>query len=316
MSDIPTRFQSLPNEILLMIFEYFNARDLYRSFYRLTPHFNAILQFLDHLHLIFIFRRYQNDQYDGLFASRVDTIVVNRNRWFKNLDQFTNVRRLIFLKTASQKLISMVEQFSSIEYLVIQTKSNFRLDDLYRRIFVNEFPNLKSCVFSKLQPIEAIEQGQTAPGIQSLSMHSKNSSILTSLLMVCPNLHWLSLSILTLNPSPIYEQIHESLRCLTLVLTSTDWPKNKVFDMLFQYVPNLKRFSIERLVVNSKKINRLKESDWLGKVLVDRLGYLQKFYLILTVCDKDDWEDIDLERLTISFKNVHSHRYQSRLFFK
>lgn len=310
MSDIPTRFYSLPNEILLMIFEYINARDLYRSFY---PRFKTILQSLDHLHLIFVFRRYRNEQYDQLFASRVDTIIIDRNRTFANLDQFPNVRRLIFLKTSPIKLTTMIEQCSQIEYLSIQIKGNFRFDDLYRRIFANEFPNLKSCVFNKSQPIESIDQGQTAPGIRSLTIHSKNTSIHSSLLMVCPNLHSLNLSILTLNPLSIYEQIHESLQCLTLNFTSTSWPKNEVFEMLFQYVPKLKRLSIERLMVNS---NRLKQSDWLGKILVDRLGYLQKFQLILTVCDKHDWEEIDLQRLTIRFKNVHSHRYQSHLLFK
>ena len=316
MSDIPTRFQLLPNEIIFMIFELIPARDLYRSFYRLNPRFNAILQSLDHLHLTFASHRYHGDQYDRLFASRVDTIVVERNRWFKNLDRFTNVRRLIFFKRSSRQIIPTMKQLPSVEYLVIQTENDSRVDDLDRRIFANEFPNLKSCVFNELQLISSIHEKTTAPGIQSLTIHAYNSYMLTSILMVCPNLHSLNLSILVLNLSPIYKQIHESLRHLTLVFTSTNWPKNRLFDMLFQYVPNLKRLSIERLVVNSKRINRLKESAWLGKVLVDRLGYLQKFHLILTVSNKDDWEEIDLQRLTISFKNVHSHRYQSRLFFK
>lgn len=273
MSDIPTRFQSLPNEILRMIFEYIYARDLYRSFYRLNARFDAILQSLDHFHLLIVFRRYQQDRYDQLFASRVDTITINRNRALKNVEQLINVRKLIILKTSPKKIIGMIEPFSSIEFLTIQSKTNIPLDDLFRRICSNEFPNLKSCVLGKLQPIESIDQGLIAPKIRSLTIHSNNPLILPSLLMACPNLYSLNLSILTLSPSASYEQVHERLQCLTL---STNRLKKKVFDVLFQHVPNLKR-----LVSNSKEMNRI---DW-EKIPLDRLKYLQRFEI---VCDKQD----------------------------
>ena len=311
------RFESLPNEILLIIFEYINARDLYRSFYSLNYRINDTLQSLNHLYLLLGCIRFRHDIHDHLFASRVETIVVQRSRLFDDFSSFINIRNLIFLDGSEGDISSIMSRLPTIEYLSIQIKENpSRLNEIYEGIFSNEFPRLKSCVLNKLQSIDSIQQWKTSPAIQSLRIHSDQSHIFTPLLNACPNLHSLKLSIPSISSSIESPQIHIHLKCLTLCITSINWPENSFLKMLFHFIPHLERLSIERMMENCAGVHRLEKKDWLAEIIVDYLPCLKSFQLILNICDKQQWENIDMKSLETRFANAHLYRYQFQLILK
>lgn len=317
MSDEITRFESLPTEILFTIFEYINARDLYRSFYSLNYRINTTLQSLNHLYLLLGCIRFRHDIHDHLFASRIQTIVVERSRLFDDFSSFTHIRNLIFLDGSEGDISSIMYRLPSIEYLSIRIKENpARLSEIYKCIFSNEFPRLKSCVLNKLQSIDSIHQWETSPAIRSLRIHSDQSQIFTPLLNACPNLHSLNLSIPTLSSSIESPQIHIHLKRLMLCIMTINWPENSFLKMLFVLIPHLERLSIERTMENCTAVNRLKQKDWLAEIIVDCLPCLKSFQLILNICDKQDWEKIDVTSLETSFANAHFYRYQFQLILK
>jgi hypothetical protein len=81
----------LPNEILFVIFRYFNARDLFRAFYNLNIRFNQLIQSFNELQLVF---QVQTSADKGnIFPFYVYTLIVNSGIDV-NLNHFPNIRRL------------------------------------------------------------------------------------------------------------------------------------------------------------------------------------------------------------------------------
>ena len=86
-----TRLEFLPNEILLKLFQYFNARDLFGAFYNLNTRINELIQSFDDLHLVFQMK--QSGDEDNLFPFYVHTLVIDSNIDVC-LNYFPNTRRL------------------------------------------------------------------------------------------------------------------------------------------------------------------------------------------------------------------------------
>ena len=81
----------LPNEILLKLFQYFNARDLFGAFYNLNIRINELIQSFGDLHLVFQMK--QSGDEDNLFSFYVHTLVIESNIDVY-LNYFPNTRRL------------------------------------------------------------------------------------------------------------------------------------------------------------------------------------------------------------------------------
>lgn len=314
MSDEITRFEFFPNEILLIIFEYINARDLYRSFYSLNSRINNTLQSINHLYILLGCIRFRHDIHDHLFASRVDTIVVQRSRLFDDFALFNHVRHLIFLDGSEGDISSIMYRLPSIEYLAIRIKDTpTHLNAIYQRIFSNDFVKLKSCVLNRLQ---AIESWDISPTIEFLHVHSDQSDILIPLLNACPNLHSLNLTIPTVTSSIQTPQVHSQLKRLTLRITTIDWIENSILKMFFLLLPNLERLSLERTMENCAAVQRLQKKDWLTAIIIDCLPCINSFQLILNICDKQEWNQLDRKTFQTCFANAHHNRYRFELIFK
>jgi hypothetical protein len=314
MSAKQSRFELLPNEILIEIFEYVDARKLYQAFYDLNFRLNILLQSLNHLHLFIHYDKNKNDRYDSLYALQIQSIIIDRNRLMYNLDRFMNVRCLIFLKSSGEKVEQIVNQLHYLEYLAIKTKIQpSKLCLLYSGFFSNKFPTLKSCTFTSFEPKFFFNQWTSSPAIRFLNITSFNPNIHRSLLSACPNLHSLKLSIPRLNLTPSNQPLNINLKRLVLIFTTGQWPIGPIFNSLFACTPNLERLYIERLVINEEVMNSLDESDWLAKVLVNRLQLLRQFKLSLRLSDKQDYDKIDSNRLKTSFMKFHENRYECQL---
>jgi len=85
----------LPNEILLEVFKYLNAQELFRVFYNLNYRFNELLQSFNYLQLVFHLTKsnYQDMNNEKIFSFHVHTLTVDYNLYV-NFSRFPNVRRL------------------------------------------------------------------------------------------------------------------------------------------------------------------------------------------------------------------------------
>ena len=90
-----SQLEQMPNEILIDIFQYLDARDLFQSFYHLNSRFNALIRSFHNLHLHFHMRYFVDNQIndDDLFPFYVYTFIVGR-AINVNLNQFSNARCL------------------------------------------------------------------------------------------------------------------------------------------------------------------------------------------------------------------------------
>ena len=255
MSDNQSRFELLPNEILIEIFEYFDARRLYQAFYGLNFRLNVLLQSLNHLHLFIHYEKNKNDRYDSLFALQIQSIIIDRNRLIYNLDRFINVRCLIFLKSSGEKVEQIINQLHFVEYLAIKTKQPSKSCLLYSGIFSNKFPTLKSCTFTNFEPKSFFNQWTLSPSIRFLNITSFDPNIHRYLLSACPNLQSLKLSIPKLNFTPSNQPLNINIKRLVLIFTTGQWPIRSIFNSLFASTPNLERLYIERLVMNEEVMN-------------------------------------------------------------
>lgn len=110
MEKTRSRLEFLPNEYLLLCFQYFNAKDLFHAFYNLNSRFNQLLQSFYELRLVY---QMKNIQYnDQIYPYYVYTLIINTDNDYINVNfqHFPNIHRLK-LDAISKQIIS---QFKSI----------------------------------------------------------------------------------------------------------------------------------------------------------------------------------------------------------
>lgn len=111
--------ESLPNEILVDLFEYFDVQELEKIFYNLNFRFNSLLKLLSHLTLCFQIPHDHLINYNTIFSSQIYTIQIYSQQNL-NLKQFSNLHRLtIWFPTDEQIFQIQTESFPYLEYLSV-----------------------------------------------------------------------------------------------------------------------------------------------------------------------------------------------------
>jgi hypothetical protein len=316
MSNQSFTFESLPNEVFMDLYEYFDARELYQAFYNLNSRFNSLLQSLSHLSLYF---ESSNDNLidpELKFSPQVHTLTIHSQQNLR-LHQFSNLHRLtIWFPTDEQILQINAESFPYLEYLSISfniVKSSIYC--LYEKIFSNGFPVLKSCFLcgcdSPTNPIEFKE----SPNLRYLYI----TSIYPSMLTACPNLDFLNLSIPSLHDISMDFKPHFNLKRMRLILTSIVWLENeRNFEILFLSIPNIEQLSLHKIFSITNSIDLLVDYDWLSGVLTDCLPLLKEFsyYIYILNLFNIDQTDFEKKRPEIEKKFTQIYRNQSSFFLK
>ena len=114
MTNIPFRLEFLPNEILMYIFQYFDARDLFRAFYNLNIRLNKLLQSLNYLS--FTLLKYNSNEINdyNIFAPYIYSLIIDYSINI-DLNDFVNLHRLTLLSPTSNQLKQIV--FTTLPYL-------------------------------------------------------------------------------------------------------------------------------------------------------------------------------------------------------
>ncbi|CAF2074315.1 unnamed protein product [Rotaria magnacalcarata] len=308
-------FESLPNEIIIELFKYLEARDLIQAFYHLNSRFNCLIRSLTHL----IYSTNKNDNCI-LSYSFIYTLVINTKIEDK-LSCFPNIHRIV-LDYVTDDLIT---QFNSqalpyLEYLSVSHKvSPFYMPDLRGKIFSNEFPNLKSCYISRMKPAYTLREWTRSPSLRFLKLNDIDASIYTSILLACPNLYYLKFRLPERSKIESNIMLHSNLKRLLINLNHDEWPwDDNVLDGYLACVPNLEKLRINRSVsVDSNVMNFFQHYDWLLPTISKRLLVIDRFEFDFNIKRANGFVEYDLQEisrcLTNKFNNVYRNRFNSRL---
>ena len=323
MNTNTSRLEILPNEIFIDIFQYFNARDLYRAFYNLNSRFNTLLQSLDNLVLTLSKNDFNNYNEYEMCIPYVDTLILDSETDIY-LNSFTNIRRLKLLSPTNVQLNELQSAIlPSLEHLSIGNNSNFfdPPDGIYEfniceKIFSNTYPHLKTCTLLLENIFFSLSFANQLLQLRILKLQLINFSIYQSILSQCPNLYLFQFSSQSYK-QPVLPNEHTNLRKMILIFFNVSKP---LYDCDIQSylasVPNLEQLIIHGTNENANLTEYL-TYNWFAASVDRYLLSLQRFkyYLHVYLAEEYDREKI-LNRLEENFKHEYNNRYQSKLVFK
>jgi hypothetical protein len=324
MNENQTQLEFLPNEILIEIFEYLDARDLYRAIYNLNFRFNTLLQSLNDLSLILSICDRDEITNNAIFLPYIHTLIIKYKTDVK-LNNYTNIRRLILFwlsYTRPYKLETVI--LPHLEYLSINLKgssSSFTIHRLHETIFSNGFPCLKFCSLPKMSTIQKTERWTKLPSLHILKTGHIGLFTYIAILSTCPNLnifHFYEEKVLQTSILLPYYVNHENLKRL-VIKEKYIGPVSHV-GVLNEYllcVPNLEYLGIHITTYHMKNLQYLMEFDWFASTISFHLSLLRQFNFRLPVFRTKRMNKLINEdtfnQLEQRFKLMHNGRYQSRL---
>jgi hypothetical protein len=312
-NNIPSRLEYLPNEILMYIFQYFDARDLFRAFYNLNIRLNKLLQSLTYLS--FTLLKSNSNDYD-LFAPYIYTLTID---YAVNIDlnHFRNLHRLTLLSPTSNQLKQIV--FTSLPYLEHLSIGyehflySHYIPDLCQKIFSNDFPQLKSCYLFEPRILEILPHLTPSTQLRILKMDNIDLLTYKDILSLCPNLYLFQFTMLNQHEEVYQITPHLNLKRMiikfqSLVKSISDCAMNHYLS----YVPNLEQLNIHEINFDVNILEYL-NSNWFAKLIHNQLSLLIRLKYYLQIYGiKQNHEEM-MNCIKRNFVSVHKDRYQSRL---
>ena len=318
------RFEDFPNEILWDIFEYLDARDLYRGFSHLNTRFTQLLQSLPELSLLLSICDREDIPDNAIFLPFIQTLII-KYRTDVKFNHYNNIRRLMifwFTYTRPYKLETII--LPHLEYLSIHLKgssANFSMTRLHETIFSNGFPCLKYCSLPKISPIQKSDRWTRVPSLRILKVGHIGLFTYISILSTCPYLHsfhFFEEKVLQTPGSLTRDLHHEYLKRL-IIKEKYIGPISHagVLNEYFSCVTNLEYLSIHGTTYPMKNLNYLLEFDWYASIISMHLPSLRqlKFHLPIFRTKKSNSlvHKESFYQLEKRFQSMHAHRYQCRL---
>jgi hypothetical protein len=318
MNDNLSTFESLSNELLIHLFQYFNTPDLFQSFYNLNLRFNTLIESLNHLHLTIS----SNDHslHLNLLSPYIHSLITIGEVDI-NLQHFENLHHLI-LHSPSDKLLNQFENItlSHLESLSIPDIL-FGMSPIFEQIFSNRFPHLKSCHFFGFETIETIRKWTQLISLRILKIGFIDYHVYKLILFACPNLYYFKLKMFQSYLKLSNIQTHLNLRKLEIHSEINDWRYNdQLIDSFLACVINLEQLSISQSISISKLVEFIPDYDWFASIIAIRLPFLKHLIVSLQIEYHSGFmEFISTETrrdLRKFFLNAHQNRYQSRFIIK
>ncbi|CAF0739288.1 unnamed protein product [Rotaria sordida] len=286
-----SRLEQLPNEILIDLFQYFDARDLFQSFSNLNYRLNKLIKSFHHLNLFFHMEFFLDNQIDNndYFPFYVYTLIVGRAINI-NLNRFLNIR---YLKLECP-----------LKRVLAQLNSNI-------------LPYLKHLSISHLDILITIDEWISLPSLHTLKISCITSLAYQTILTACPNLVYLELSIFSSDQLKLNIESHKNLKKMIINVIDMIWPwDDKVFHSYLSCVPNLEKLNVYRSIFVSKITESLLNYDWLASKIDLYLLLLCRFNFYLKVIRSDIFIEPNIENILCQIEEIflhkHNNRYQSR----
>jgi hypothetical protein len=313
MTNKPFRFELLPNEILIILFEYFVGRDLFRSFFNLNIRLNNLLRSLNHLsHIIS-----KNDEIKNeIFICYIRNLIIE-DAMNIDLTRFRNIRCLILIDATYEQIKQLDNDiFPCLKHLSIRnlhlSRSN-DLSDICNKIFSQDLSHLQSCYLLNKTIISRTQQWIEMSSLRILEVGFINLFVYKSILSSCPNLY--SLKLITFIETEIPSQLKSHLNIRRLILKNDyffqSWD-NRIIKTYLSCLPNLEQLRMYRHIFSSNIKNRLMNYDWCASLINSYLPSLRRFNFHLHVIQLGN---IDLDKivhqLIQNFHCAHNGRHQS-----
>ncbi|CAF0918783.1 unnamed protein product [Adineta ricciae] len=283
------KFEDLPNEILLDVFQYFDARDLFQLFYQLNTRLNNLLKSSQQLNLIFHMQIFADNQINDLhlFPHFTHTLIVGRAILI-DLNQFRNIRSLK-LECPLKRVLSQL------------TSQNL--------------PYLEHLSVSHLDTLTTADEWTSLPSLRTLRISRITLVVYHAILKACQHLHSLELAMFSCDDSTLNIESHSRLKRLVMDVGDMKWPwTDHVFDSYLSCAPNIEHLIVYRSMFSSKLTDSLLEYDWLASKLFVYLAFLQQFKFYFKIIQGQIYNESNvLSQLEEKFLNFHCHKYQSRL---
>jgi len=319
MSDNRSQLEFLPNEILVDIFQYFDARDLFQAFYNLNSRLNVLIQSINNLYCTLL----TSNPDDDIFSPYIHTLILYP-RVNINLNDFTNLHRFKLIVPAYEQLKQLkYGHFPYLEYLSIGYQNNHfshHMPSLYEAIFSNAFPNLKSCDLFEPRIIPEILCAKQSLSLRILKVEAIRLSSYEIILSTCPNLYFIQFTAVDSSAKKCQLKPHENLKQMIIkYIDFLDMLNDGSIGLYFSYVPNLEYLIFHRNNADDN-IERYLNYQWLSVLINHYLPLLHRFKCYFHVFQAKQLIEYDkenlLDRLETNFQRIHNNRYKSQLIYR
>lgn len=304
MSD-NNKFENLPNELLIHIFEYTDIRDLYCGFWKLNQRINNLLQSLKNL-------SYNLELYEpiliSLFSHQINRLIVNT--WQDiDLHQFPYLNSLILHQVTANQLRQIQSDFMPhlIHLSTLSIPEFSLMPQLAQRIFSNEIPSLRHIDLG-LVDIPNPNTWSQSPTLSSVSIRSNNPRIISFILVSCLNLIYFHIYFVFDTTSISHNYSLVPNHPLKQFILSDPYHKlsfNHIFTIL-GLIPNVRKL----------ELNFLCKTPFIhfAQCLANRLRYLKEFNCNIDDGSNDKLTDIEIIRqIHPCFSRIYS---TNDLFFR
>jgi len=321
MNEYISRFEHLPNELIIDLFQHFHADELFQIFHNLNKRFNDLFKSINYLSLIISIENQNQIENFHLFSSYLYALTID-GYFDLNLSIFNKIRRLTLINP-TDKLLEQFDlcRFDNLEHFSVTCVGpTYRIHYLHDMIFSNRFPNLKSYYNLNYEKIRSTEQWSDSPIIRILKIGFVEFSTFKAILSTCPNLYYLDFGIEIENEFSSKIEPHLNLKQLILRTSYNNWPTNENLSILFACIPNLEKLSIHR----KDNISIIRKSfikyDWLSSMINSYFPLLCRFYCYFHIFKLGNskirigpnLKDI-VNQIIENFHSVHNNRSQARL---
>ncbi|CAF1471406.1 unnamed protein product, partial [Didymodactylos carnosus] len=289
---LSSKFESLPDELLLNVFSYLKPIDLYRAFFNLNIRINYILND-SYLKFHLDFDNVPVCEYDLLceyvmdqISTRLHSIKLSNSTlelFFTqfDFDKFPYLTSMSLIKLTTfepnetniffQQLLKIRLQLSHL--LIIECQSVIEID-LYKIIFSNQLPKLKSCqLIFRSDPIDFGCLGKICicNQLEHLTIDKCDFDQLLYLLQYLPKMRYLQASIIgsvTISGKKDLADLIPYLNQLKLTVVRFDY-----FEYFIQHIPQLTFVSLIYLNAYQPIIS----GEYLANLLLTSLPSLMRF---------------------------------------
>jgi len=226
-----------PDEIIIDIFEYFDIRDLYQSFYGLNFRLNRILQSQKNLSLTFSSPDEMDDEpFFDLFTTHIIKLIVDHSSYI-DFQLFSSLHSLILNSPSNDQLDEIyLCKFPYLIHLEFGIMSNTLVHRaLNEFLHCKQYPSLQTCIFHHENNVVSSNRYRQI---------WSNSSTLRTIWLNSIDLSLCSDNEL-INREKIFsiDVIHLNLKRFDICCVSTG-PSIVDIDHFLQQTPNLERFKI------------------------------------------------------------------------
>ncbi|CAF1979431.1 unnamed protein product [Rotaria magnacalcarata] len=278
MYDIVTTIETLPNELLITLFEYISGHDLYNAFLNLNSRFNSIITVVKNLHFTLEEDWDSKESIIPFFASHISKLIIKHDEPI-DFSLYPNIRSLkLCMPTGNQCNAIEPCLLSNLEHLCI---SNLYFSDnseqLCRLIFSTSFSRLQTCQIDKLTLNDDHRYSSFSLRQLTISPSAWKSNMYKQIFDACPNLT--NLQIIRLQnisfklPSNLTCS-HTSVRHLYIHFHSIGNEGYNHIDWLLSNLANLQSFT---LIIDENETKMKFPFDLFANLLTEHVPYLTDF---------------------------------------